>query len=1152
MEGEFGRQAFLKIKDLLLYFIEKIRKIKCFFYFCQIDFKNFEISILKKNFFLFYYKKMLQIYKASAGSGKTHTLTQEYLKLSFKYPDKFSRIIAVTFTNKAAEEMKVRIIEEINNLISKGKKSAHYKIIKETYPEFSEAQIVNQASKIRDRILHNYSNFAISTIDSFVQRIVRSFAYEIKVPAGYKIEMDSQKVIEDITEMLFNKISDNKQLQKWLTQFALYKIEQGTNWDFREDVKKLAYEIFKEKFQSFKTTTEDVDLEEEKNNLNNLLKEIIEIKKDFEAKMKEVSVKTNKILSENGILRDKLGRNFKTITNYLTVKITEKQEFEPGKTVLKALESEENWFAKSAKSNIKEQVMSVYSQLSELLDYTINLYQEEFSSYLTAKKVLSNFHSFGILNDISNILPEYREANNLLLISDTTVFLKKIISGNNAPFIYEKIGTKFQNILIDEFQDTSGFQWFNFKPLIENSLGSGFFNLIVGDIKQSIYRWRGGDWRLLLTEVKKDIGENFIRETSLDTNWRSKKNIIDFNNSVFKQLPEVAQNFYNKDFSTNNSSIKNEYDSVLTSAYLDTYQKVAPINGKEGGRVKINFIKVKKSEKGKKWRENIRILIPETIDTLLKEQNYRPGDITILVRTNKEGKEIVDLLLDYINNTPDAKNYDIISSDSLFINNSSSVKIIILALKYLHNKEDQVNLTNLIFEYQKIINDKKLDLHYIFDSKNKQDLFSFLPEEFIEKYDELQKIPLYELVENLISIFKLNNYEQEYPYLHSFQDSVLKYVRDEYSDLHNFLQFWDTKGNTISVNISDKQDAVNIMTIHKSKGLAFKVVLLPYLDWRLDHSPTISPIIWCKPDREPYNKFAFLPVKYNSQIADTHFNKDYFDEKLYAFMDAINMLYVAFTRPIEELIVMTPTDKESKELTYISDLLYNTIVNSDIDFKNDENNIISLNKYYNAENFICEIDVDYEKININKYKKQETEKSFSLDYYPVFDWRKNISVKSHAGEFFIESIKYVEDKVNYGNLMHEIFSKIIVKSDINDAIQDMIFAGKIDSKEKAVLIAKLKEIIAIPEVNDWFSDKWTVKNESEILTSTGEIKIPDRIIFGEDETIVIDFKFGEVRNEHQEQVLEYMKIISEISPDKKTRGFLLYGDKKIIKEVIKE
>ncbi len=1090
---------------------------------------------------------MLQIYKASAGSGKTHILTQDYLKLSFKYPDKFSRIIAVTFTNKAAAEMKERIIEELNNLIKNGSKSAHYKMIKGTYKTYSEEEIRKRALRIRDRLLHNYSNFAISTIDSFVQRIIRAFAYEIKIPGGYKIEMDSNKVIADITEMLFNKISEDKQLQKWLTQFAIYKIEQGRNWDFREEVKKLAYEIFKEKFQSFKLNSENIDADEEKDRLNDLLFDVISIKKDFEKKMQNFSKKTRKIIKDYGVVNTgKLGRNFKTITNYLIIKIDKKKDFEPGKTIIKALDGEENWYAKSAKSNIKETVLDLYPQLSTVLEEVVNLYESEYSSYLTASKVLSNFHAFGILNDISNILPEYREENNLLLISDTTVFLKKIIAGNDAPFIYEKIGTKFQNILIDEFQDTSGFQWFNFKPLISNSIGNGFFNLIVGDIKQSIYRWRGGDWRLLLTEVKNDIGANFIRETNLETNWRSKKNIIDFNNSTFQLLAQVAQSVYNQELPIDELAVKEKYGNILTSAYQDTYQKLAPITAKTGGRVKINFFKVRKREKAKKWREHLTKVIPETIDNLLKNKNYTPGDITILVRKNKEGKEIVDLLLDYMNSTDGATKYDIISADSLFINNSTAVKILIYSLKYLHNKENQVNLTSLIFEYQKNI-DIKFSYHQIFDSKNKHDVSQFLPEELTNSYDELQKIALFELVERLISIFKLNLITEEYPYLHTFQDSVLNFIRDEYADIQNFLNWWDLKGGNISVNVSDKQDAVNIMTIHKSKGLAFRVVIVPYLDWRLDHNPILSQIIWCKPDRKPYNKFAYLPIQYSSQLANTYFKNDYFDEKLYAYMDAINMLYVAFTRPIEELIVMAPTD-EGKEITHISDLLFNTIQQSTENIVDGEKNTLPLKKYYDTTNSVCELKQGYKEQDDSKLRKV-TENTFSIENYPVYDWRQNISVVSHATEFFIESIKLVEDRVNYGKLMHEIFSKIIVKEDVNDAVEEMIFQGKVDSKQTEILKSKFRELINIPQVADWFSDKWLVKNESEILTSSGEIKIPDRILFGEKEIIVIDFKFGEIRNEHDDQVLEYMKIVSEISPDKKVSGFLLYGDKKIIKKV---
>lgn len=1090
---------------------------------------------------------MLQIYKASAGSGKTHTLTQDYLKLSFKYPDKFSRILAVTFTNKAAEEMKIRVIEELNNLIEKGKSAAHYKVISETYKNLSEKEIIAKSLKIRDRVLHNYSNFSISTIDSFVQRVVRAFAYEIKVPSGYKIEMDSAKVVEEITNMLFDNILTDKQLKKWLTQFAIYKVEQGKNWDFRDEIKKLAYEIFKEKFQSFKLDNQ-ISIEQERENLNELLANIILIKKDFEEKMVKISEKSHKIISENGVNIDKLGRNFKTIANYLLVKINKSLDYEPNKTTLAALESEEAWYAKSASAKVKQTVLNVYPQLLTQLEDAFYLYQNEFPNYSTAKAVLQNFHSFGILNDISNLLPEYREKNNLLLISDTTVLLKKIIGGNEAPFIYEKIGTKFQNILIDEFQDTSGFQWFNFKPLVENSISNGFYNLIVGDIKQSIYRWRGGDWRLLLSGVKNDIGNNFLSETTLDTNWRSKRNIIDFNNAVFDLLPKVAQNSYNKELPTI-TEIDEEYQKVLTDAYNDTFQKLAPITAKTGGRVKINFIKTTPRNKAKKWREEITESIPETIDNLLKNKNYSPGDITILVRKNKEGKEIVNLLLDYMNKMPDAEKYDIISAESLFINNSPAVKILIYALKYLQNSEDNVNLTALIYEYQKLFFEDKIGLNQIFDSKNKHLLFDFLPEEFIKNYDSLKKVALYELIENLIAIFKLNTAQNEHPYLHTFQDVVLKYVKDEYSDLNNFLDWWNLKGSQISVNLSDKQDAVNVMTIHKSKGLAFKIVILPFLDWQLDHNHIIAPIIWCKPTQKPYDKFAYLPIKYGSNLTETHFQNDYFDEKLYAYMDAINMLYVAFTRPREELIAFAPTDGNDK-ITHISDLLYHTILNSHTEKTDDDNNkIIALKNYHNQEDDILEVKSGYKEIDTTKWKKDFREKTFQITDYPVFDWRNSLSIKTHSQDFFIESIKEVEAKVNYGKLMHEILSQVIVLEDIGDAVEDMIFTGKIDKTEANELKSKLRELLSIPQIKNWFSKDWKVRTEAEILSDTGEIKIPDRILFGENETVVIDFKFGEIRDEYKEQVAEYMKIVSQISPDKKVRGFLLYGNQKEVVEV---
>ena len=1117
---------------------------------------------------------MLQIYKASAGSGKTHILTQDYLKLSFKYPNKFSRILAVTFTNKAAEEMKERIISEINNIIEKGSKAAHYKIISEKYKELTEYEIQQKALFIRNNILHNYSQFAISTIDSFVQKIVRAFAFEIKVPGAFKIEMDNEKVINDITDILYNKIADNKDLQKWLSKFALYKIEQGKNWDFRDDIKKLSYEIFKEKFQAIRTnkrTNDEKKLSDssklpnsqtsEHSNLNDLLNKTFAIKNGFENKMKEIANSAIKIIDEKQINISALGRNFKTIANYLTNKIIYKNDYEPIKTIYNALESEDNWYAKKAKSNVVETILDIYPQFSDLLEQAVTLYETDFPAYLTAKNVISNFHAFGVLNNIADILPEYRADNNLLLISDTTLLLKNIISNNETPFIYEKTGTKFQNILIDEFQDTSGFQWHNFRPLINNSLANGFFDLIVGDIKQSIYRWRGGDWKLLLIEVQKNISSNFINEETLSTNWRSKKNIIDFNNSIFKHVPEIAQKEYNTDFPNNQNSCQTPlkvsdnykgeigYEKILTSAYSDTYQYLSPKTPKTGGRVKINFIRViKKADKQKKWRENINKLIPQTIDDLLKNKNYTAGDITILVRKNKEGKEIVDLLLDYQNNTTGAENYNIISGESLFINNSPSVRLLICCLKYILNNKDIINTTSLIYEYQKISQETTQDLHEIFDSRNKNDLTKFLPTEFLENINEFRKYSIYELVETLIPIFSIQLQDEEYPYIRTFLDTILSFVKDEYSDLHNFINYWEEKKNKISISLSDKQDAVNIMTIHKSKGLAFKIVIIPFFDWRLDHNPIIAPIIWCKSDKEPYKNYSFLPIKYKSELTQTYFQNDYYDEKLYAYMDAINMMYVAFTRPVEELIIMAPTDGTKKN-EYISDLLFNAIWNDNQEITEDDKKYLPLSNFYDKENFIFENSIGYNHTDTKKFEKQQKYNNFAIDELPTNDWRKSISIQSHATDFFIESIKYIEEKVNCGNLMHEIFSKIITINDIDNAIQEMIFAGKIDSKERETLKNKFSEIISLPEVKEWFTDKWQVKPEAEILSSAGEIKIPDRILFGKHEIIVIDFKFGEVRKEYKNQLKEYMQIISEFETRKKISGYLLYGNQKKIVEV---
>lgn len=1091
----------------------------------------------------------LKIYRASAGSGKTHNLTQEYLKLAFKYPDKFSKILAVTFTNKAANEMKERIITEINNLIEKTEDAAHFTTIKAYYQHLTTSQIKDRAQKIRDQILHNYSSFEISTIDSFVQKIIRAFSYEIQVPSGYRIELDNRMVLNELTEILYQKIKTSKELRYWLLQYANYKINEGKNWDFRNEIQNLANEIFKENFLLFELQFSNLNQEQIRHKLKEFYLNLKKLKNDFEQSMQNISKKTVFILDNNNIEHDKLGKNFKIICNHLLKKIYDDKDYLPAKTVIEAYGNLEKWYAKSASKDVKSLIISLYEKMNPLLEDLFKLIENDYSRYITATIILKDFYAFGILKDIAALLPEYRMNNNLLLISDTTLLLRKIIDNNDAPFIYEKTGSRFQNILIDEFQDTSGFQWDIFSPLIKNAISTGDTNLIVGDVKQSIYRWRGGDWRILLEKIPQQIGEEYIDINTLETNWRSKRNIIDFNNAVFKILPEILQNVINKtieesQLNRNEKQMLEPCKTVLLNAYSDSYQNYSPKSKNHGGRVKAYFFEGKFN----KWKEKINKKLPESIDQLLKNKNYTAKDICILVRTNNQGKEVVNMLLDYMDSKQNSEKYAIISAESLYINNAISVKILINAIRFIFNPNDKTAFSNLLIEYSKYkksnipISDLLRENIESVTDKN------ILPQIFISELEALRSFSLFELSEVLIRYFDLNTFSEEITYIQTFQDVILDFTRQHSSDLSKFLSWWNDKGSTFSIQLSEKQDAVKVMTIHKSKGLAFKVVIVPFCDWSLDHGATKSPVIWAKNQYESFSKFNYLPVRYSKAMEQSFYSIDYYDEKLYAYMDALNMLYVAFTRPKDELIIFSPTFTKSSGIKNVGQLLHFTIFNNSVD--NDK--YICFETYIKDEKTedekeeekVFEIDKGYNYVDAEKYKKEKFENEFRLDKYPSHNWNEKISITYHSSDFFLESIPFFKERVDYGTLMHEIFSKIITPDDIDNALEEILFTGKISESEKQNLKIKIEEIINREEVSDWFNDKWEVVTEQAILSKKGIVRIPDRILISDNEVVIIDFKFGEVQEEHKMQIQEYIDNLIDMGY-KKVNAYLYYADKGI-------
>ncbi|NOZ33706.1 MAG: UvrD-helicase domain-containing protein [Chlorobi bacterium] len=1069
----------------------------------------------------------LEIYKASAGSGKTWLLTLTYLKSAFETPDNFSKILAVTFTNKAAEEMKTRILEKLNALIDNGKNADYFNEISEHIKINTAADIKKKALAVRDQILHNYSAFNVNTIDSFVQRVIRAFSFEMNLNSSYDIELDQNKVIDELTEMLFNSLSENKELQNWLIQFSNSKTEESRNWDFKKDIKNLAAEIFKEHFQKlYNINAEKFNKKE----LSDYLKMLYQIKNSFENKMSEFAYGYKEIIEKAGIDILSLGAKFKTISNHFLTKIAKNKIYDDfTTTIIKACEGIENWYAKNAAKEIIAEINSVYNNLSEILMNYFNFFEKEHENYYTAVQIINNFHSFGIINDLAGFLPEYRSENNVLLISDTTLLLKEIIGNNDAPFIYEKIGNRYKHILIDEFQDTSGFQWENFKPLIANSLSMGYDNLIVGDIKQSVYRWRGGNWRLLLSGVKNDIGNEFIEDKTLDTNWRSRENIIKFNNAFFEILPQILQNQYNEKLeSINNENVKiklkNEhYNTMLIDAYAEHIQKVPAGSDKNGGNVKIHFI-----EKDN-YEEELKDKFPAVIDELLKNNYKNPRDIGILVRTNKQAKEITELLTYYQNEKNERAKYKIISGDALYIENSTAVRILISAMKYINNKYDKINLTQLIFEYQKSVS-ASLDYNKVFLSVENEDYIKLLPEKFLNEQELFLQKELFELSEELIVIFGLTDKTQEFAYIKTFQNIITDFTRKYYSDLSEFLEHWNEKAKNTSVQISDKTDAVNVMTIHKSKGLAFDTVLIPYTNFNFDHSSYSAPILWAKIDNQPFNKIPYLPIKYSSYLSQTFFRKDYFDEMLYSYTDTINLLYVVFTRAEKELIIFSsfniPKTKKNTSIKNTSNAMYQ-IVNQDIDIRvGDSAEIFNFSEYYNPETQIFDFSINHKAEKKDLIKEEK--KSYLLEKkYPSNHWQNKLQLKLNSEEFFIESIPELEEKVNYGKLMHRIFQNIITIKDIDKSVMKQHSEGILTLKEAEEFILKIKNAVNKETVKSWFDGTYKVINEDALLTEKGNIRIPDRVLFSETEIVVIDFKFGKHNKKYTEQITEYKNLLKE-------------------------
>jgi ATP-dependent helicase/nuclease subunit A len=1053
----------------------------------------------------------LTIYSASAGSGKTYKLTEIYLANLFRSRYNYRKILAVTFTNKATAEMKSRILDNLHKLATNQKSDYLEGLIKSTGKQ--EEAIREESGEILNSILHDFSRFSISTIDSFFQKVLRAFTREAGLHSGFNIELDHSTILSEAVDEMIASASEDTQLRRWLTSYAMSNIDDEKSWNLKAGIIRLAEELFKEKFKIL--SERERSKLADKEFLLSYIKKLRSVTQTFEVKLVDFGKRAEEIYTLHDLSEDLFYRKGQGIPGFIKSLISGNIK-DPNSYVREICKNPPRW----STSTISEQLQTaVSSGLDELLCKAIKYYDENIIIYRSAAVVLSNIYALGILSDVIHNVHLITTSENSFLLSDAGEVLNLITREDQSPFIYEKVGNRYENFMIDEFQDTSIIQWNNFKPLIENSMAEGYDNLVVGDVKQSIYRWRNSDWQILGKVLVNIIDNKRIFSHPLTTNWRSRSNIIKFNNSLFTLIPDQIDKSFSESIPV---SFKKLYSEAIQS----------DPNNNNGGYVRIEFIK---NEEEKKWEKAVLERLPNIIESL-QDKGYTASDIGIIVRDGREGCMVLNTLIDYNTTYLEGEgilyNFNAVSNDSLLLSNSVVINFIIATISAVNDPDDYISKAVMLRYFLMATGNNEAEKVTLQSSKLIEVSRVYFPEGFEKMLEKIKELPLFEATERIIKFFGLGEYSSNIPFLNTFQDYVVSFAGSKNADIQSFLDWWEETGKKKSVVLPGNQDAMRILTIHKSKGLEFKVVILPFLSWNLDHKPAKQPILWVKPDASPFDDLGILPVKYSKELLNTIFADSYEEEKYSAYLDSINLLYVALTRAKDVLIGFSVDDPKYENT--IAGTLKNAIT---LPSELQEHSEISLTTFYDSEKNLFEFG------SIPESKVNPAEKKVIISSkYSVSQTMESLKLKLHGENYFSSESQEIRKKINYGKLMHEVFEGINSSSDIPAAVRKLILEGKLSEDDRAYIEKRIDELISLPEVAGWFSIDNKIMNEAGILLPSGLTKRPDRVIFKNGKTTIIDFKFGGENSHYIEQVNEYRNLLAKMGYQD-IEAFIWYVDR---------
>ena len=1076
--------------------------------------------------------KPLTVYKASAGSGKTFTLATEYIRLLVENPLSYRNILAVTFTNKATEEMKMRILSQLYGIWKQLPDSDDYLEAIRRKTGFEPRLISERAGIALANLLHNYNYFRVETIDTFFQSVLRNMARELDLTTNLRIGLNDYQVEELAVDQLIADLSTTDIMLQWILKYIMENISEDKAWNIIYQIKNFGHTIFRDDYKAVSRELEQKMQEE--GFFDDYTRRLRELRQMAIEHMKEIAESFFDTLDGEGLTIDDLANKNRGIAGFF-LKL-QKGVFDPGienATVANCLENPEKWCAKTHAR--RELIVSLAeTTLSDILRYAVEERPRQWKLYKSADLTLRHLNQLRLLSSIEQKVHELNANANRFLLSDTQQLLHSLIGESDSPFIFEKIGTQLEHIMIDEFQDTSTVQWQNFRVLLAEAMShEDTSNLIVGDVKQSIYRWRSGDWRLL-NDIEHQFRQGQIETLPLKTNYRSDRRIITFNNVFFRhaaQLEYAAQKELN--------SMEAEQ---LQRAYADVEQLI-PDHREDSGYVDIRLLPADD------YQAQTYQLLAQTIGDLIA-QGIPQQKIAILVRTNSVIPQIANYFMQQM---PEVT---IVSDEAFRLDASDAVGILIGALRLLIHPDDMLTKAALVKSYQ-------CDVLGTHDDNNELlmspvELDSQLPEDYTAHFSELLTLPLYDLVERLYAIFKLERLQDQSAYVSAFYDRLSDYVSENATDISAFLIEWDETlcGKTIQ---SDETEGVRIFSIHKSKGLEYDHVVCPFCDWQLEKQ--IGNILWCTPTEQPFSDLPIAPIDYSQkQMMGTIYEADYLHEHLQNTVDNLNLLYVAFTRARKSLHVIGRRGAKNSRSALIElclPLIVDKLEGATLEGQEAEDTVLTFTYGQDSSS-----SADHKSVN-RKFVNRKSNNPFLQPSEPLSVSVRTFSNKvdfrqSNRSQQFVEGddedSRQRHQYIQTGSILHEIFSTIRTVDDIPDALQRLQFEGVLYDEQISAerITSMLKKRLEHPRVRDWFSKRWTLFNECTILSvEDGQVKErrPDRVMTDGQEWIVVDFKFGAPKPQYHDQVREYMQLLASMNPENAVKGYLWFVYSNHIEEV---